>query len=149
MPDQNKNSENTLEVVVKALDGEALVLETPNGDLIHWPLNQLAKPLTLGKTLNLKLESTDHPQESPAPKIKGYVISAKDINNSKSQNTSDTKNSSPNESSSPTTKDSSSTSKVSPKETSLQITPPQGTVNAPEDPKQLRMRKLLENLLNG
>lgn len=146
MPDQDQNSENTLEVVVKALDGEALVLETPNGDLIHWPLNQLAKPLTLGKTLNLKLESTDHPQESPSPKIKGYVISAKDIN---SQNSPDTKNSNPNERSTTTTKDSPSKSKVSPKETSLQITPPPGTVNAPEDPKQTRMRKLLENILNG
>jgi len=149
MPDQNKNSENTLEVVVKALDGEALVLETPNGDLIHWPLNQLAKPLTLGKTLNLKLESTDQPQESPAPKIKGYVISAKDISSSKSQNSPDTKNSTAHGSSATTTKDPTSTSKTSPKETALSITPSQGTVNAPEDPIQTRMRKMLENILNG
>ncbi|MCC7197407.1 hypothetical protein IT413_04415 [Candidatus Peregrinibacteria bacterium] len=143
MPDQNKNSENSLEVVVKAIDGEALVLETPNGDLIHWPLNQLAKPLTLGKTLNLKLESTDQPQESPAPKIKGYVISAKDIDSTSKQNQAEKDNSSTK------IKDSPSSSKVPSKETSLEVTPTTGTVNTPEDPKQTRMRKLLENILNG
>jgi hypothetical protein len=142
MPDQNKNTENTLEVVVKAIDGEALVLETPNGDLIHWPLNQLAQPLTLGKNLNLKLESTDHQSESPSPKIKGYVTTAKDIKTS--NQISNSKNLEIQDRSSATKKEVSSSTKTSSKETSIAISE---TPN--EDPKVIRMRKLLENLLNG
>lgn len=142
MPDQNKNTENTLEVVVKAIDGEALVLETPNGDLIHWPLNQISKTLSLGKTLNLKLESSDNPQESPTPKIKGYVTTAKDINTS--NQISSSKNPETQDRSSSTKSDVSSSTKSTSKGNSIAISE---TPN--EDPKVTRMRKLLENLLNG
>jgi|GEM_PF-4925455 len=131
MHDQNKNSENRLEVTVQAIDGEALVLETTNGDLIHWPLNQLQKTLPLGKNLILKLEPTDHPPEpeSKSPKIKGYVTTAKDLKTPTSSADS---------------KESTTKSPAPSKEITVSA-----TTESEEDPKNARMRKMLEGLING
>jgi hypothetical protein len=147
MPDQNQNSENTLEVVVKAIDGEALVLETPNGDLIHWPLNQIPKSLSLGKVLSIKLESMDQSEveenkkNAESQKIKGHLTTVRDIS-LEARETSSQK-------SSDASKKISSLSSASSKEKSLSTIQNPDSTSTSEDSKHARMRKMLENIING
>ncbi len=55
-----QQSGNKVEVVVAAIDGENLVLETvPQKNRIHWPLNNIPRPLDVGSTLTLELHQDE------------------------------------------------------------------------------------------
>jgi hypothetical protein len=53
----NQQSDNKVEVVVTAIDGECLVLETvPHKNRICWPLKNIPSPLDIGSRLTLELQ---------------------------------------------------------------------------------------------
>ena len=54
---ETDNSDNKIEVVVTAIDGECLVLETvPYKNRICWPLKNIPRPLDIGSKLTLELQ---------------------------------------------------------------------------------------------
>jgi hypothetical protein len=60
----NQQSDNKVEVVVAAIDGDCLVLETvQNKNRICWPLKNIPQPLDIGSRLTLELQQscTDDP----------------------------------------------------------------------------------------
>ncbi len=58
---QAENTNNTqVEVVVKAIDGDSLVLETiPKGKSILWPILNIPRPLDIGNRLTLELRQNE------------------------------------------------------------------------------------------
>ncbi len=59
------DTENTtkVEVIVTAIDGDNLVLETvPNKNMIRWPLKNIPRPLPVGGRLTLELQKDAGPQ---------------------------------------------------------------------------------------
>ena len=56
-PAPENNEQNVINVTVKAIDGDVLVLETASRDLLRWPLNNIPRPLELGSTLTLELKT--------------------------------------------------------------------------------------------
>jgi hypothetical protein len=56
----NQQSDNKVEVVVAAIDGDCIVLETvPNKNRICWPLKNIPRPLDIGSRLTLELQQNN------------------------------------------------------------------------------------------
>jgi hypothetical protein len=53
-------SDNKIEVVVTAISGEGIVLETiPEKTRIYWPLKNIPQPLDIGNKLTLELQQDE------------------------------------------------------------------------------------------
>jgi hypothetical protein len=54
------SNDHKIEVVVTAIDGDSLVLETvTNKKRIHWPIKNIPQPLDIGNRLTLELHQND------------------------------------------------------------------------------------------
>jgi hypothetical protein len=55
----NKTDSPSIEVKVKAIEGEFLILETlQKGIMIRWPIKNIPQPLEIGSNLKLELQNS-------------------------------------------------------------------------------------------
>lgn len=87
-PAPENNDQSFINVTVKTIDGDVLVLETASHELMRWPLKNIPQPLELGATLTLELktgklsesknstapEKPSHQKEDPAKLQRMYHL---------------------------------------------------------------------------
>ena len=55
-------------VALKAIDGQSLVLQTKEGEVIYWPINNLPGPIEIGSELAIELKSNTNLTSSSSKK---------------------------------------------------------------------------------
>jgi hypothetical protein len=57
--EETKKQTPEIYATIKAIENGMLILETPDQQLIRWPLNKLPQSVNIGNTISIKLESND------------------------------------------------------------------------------------------